>query len=233
MINWRFLTTLARRRSPIKLVSGDDLFRLFAYACTQQYLCTMSWKPLTIAAHNLGEPTLHKLIASFYCMTILCAISVVSCVCVSVFFFVCAYLGPVLKKKKKKLTLIWRVGVPSRPCAVKLGLAFWSSALPVDVVWVGVGASSLTLSAWPLTFATPRPSSPFQSGMAESLSRLMEVDLLHPRVVVGGWCLLVLCCTSGIVASGGRSKFLGEWGAVFWPLPASSPLSMSNAHFRL
>ena len=31
------LMTLTRQRVPIKFVSGEDLFWLFAYACTQQY----------------------------------------------------------------------------------------------------------------------------------------------------------------------------------------------------
>ena len=48
-----------------------------------------------------------------------------------------------------------------------------------------------------------------------------------------------LCVAIGIVdfrwASSGQSKFLGEWASLrccCWPLPASGPLSILNAHFR-
>ena len=56
--------------------------------------------------------------------------------------------------------------------------------------------------------------------------------LLHPHRNVTFWC-----CPGCTVLVCNQSKFLGQQdGAVvgvFWPRPASSPLSILNAHFQL
>ena len=118
--------------------------------------------------------------------------------------------------------LIWRVGGPSHPCAVhvcalwylKLGLAFWSCALlvgPVDVAWVEVGTSSL--SVWPLPFSHA-PS----IGLAEAFQSVNEVAdpggmvWLEERLSVCKRLLIVwrwICSThigSGLCGCGGMSS---------------------------
>ena len=165
-------------------------------------------------------------------------------------------------KKKSQLIPIWLEGMPRHPCAVQPQVrpGFLELCISRGPCWCG---SVRALSRVDLClFATPPPLSwqgPVQSMRWRTQVQLwaehvivdcVEVDLLHPHrlwwdVIV---CLLVLTrlCCALFVTSGGRWKFLGEWASfrnrmvLLWacllPLtsgPASGPLSILNAHFRL
>ena len=139
-----------------------------------------------------------------------------------------------------KKSLIWREGVPCRPCAVHVCANYLGCALLVGWEW------ACSPSAWPLTVGhAPQEwngGHSLAAGEAVSVWNVVDCVLLHPRrkwVVWLWWGCggMGLCCTIGIglpVVSQNFSENGPPWGTGWCCCGCvlAPPLSILIAHFR-